>query len=605
MGKNYSSSETGIIDPQGALAEEARRVAAWEEAEAAARTRSASANASFAGPPPPPAPAMPSVSVNSLPDAPGSFKPPGMIERIGAPILGGLIGGPAGFAAVNAHEMAKSVPPAPPPAEAAPAEAAPAPRPEESAPQEETPLVYGGGGPGGGGPSFKVRDAGMYPHSQAAQIREGKAIPEESKALYGAATGMRAEALDQRQAADEQLRHRMRGALEMEMQANEEARASQAKLMAQRDAEVMRRMEDIQSLSAEANAKIDPNKYWTDRGAYAGIAGAIAVGLGSFGAAMTGGRNYAFDSIQSGINREIDAQVNNAKLASNAVSRKETALNMFLAQNKDEAAAVEKARLSLLDNVMLQIESYKNEHAEHVDPAKYTELRAQLLEQRGDLLGKISDHETGDVTRTLTQQWRDAQYAGGGGTGKYEAPDTIVSLPASDVTKEGETHVSVPKDVHAQLSKLAGHSYALIGINEQALKERSAAKEALKRRDIKAAMTHRQRLLDLEQQKVSALSQANGEGVTREPEFKRAVDVSVNFTDLGATYNVEKAIRAQNNMLVRGVDDRISAAGGQVVKNAYQRDKGGRLVPAPLFTGQAFKPRPIAPEMGEPEAKKK
>jgi hypothetical protein len=63
---------------------------------------------------------------------------------------------------------------------------------------------------------------------------------------------------------------------------------------------------------AIAKEKVDPTRIFNgDSGAIRAIGSAIAVGLGAFGAALTGGQNYALQIIQASIDRDIEAQKEN------------------------------------------------------------------------------------------------------------------------------------------------------------------------------------------------------------------------------------------------------------------------------------------------------
>ncbi len=56
------------------------------------------------------------------------------------------------------------------------------------------------------------------------------------------------------------------------------------------------------------NVKVDPGKYFKDRGILGGIGMAIAQAMGAYASSMNGGPNFAMEIIQRGIDRDIDAQ---------------------------------------------------------------------------------------------------------------------------------------------------------------------------------------------------------------------------------------------------------------------------------------------------------
>lgn len=57
------------------------------------------------------------------------------------------------------------------------------------------------------------------------------------------------------------------------------------------------------------NAQIDPDQFWKEKGTLGRMLGAIAIGMGQFGASMTGSRNAALDIVNDAINRNIQAQL--------------------------------------------------------------------------------------------------------------------------------------------------------------------------------------------------------------------------------------------------------------------------------------------------------
>lgn len=67
---------------------------------------------------------------------------------------------------------------------------------------------------------------------------------------------------------------------------------------------------DKEHMQAYLENKIDPDHYWHSKNTGQKVAGALGMILGGIGAGMTGGPNYAMDSINKAIERDMDAQKN-------------------------------------------------------------------------------------------------------------------------------------------------------------------------------------------------------------------------------------------------------------------------------------------------------
>lgn len=479
--------------------------------------------------------------------------------------------------------------------------------PPPGAAADDSPLILNG--QQGGGGQRMVAPAGMYPHSMTTQAHMGHAVPEEAKRAYGASSALELEGADKRAAADRDYYMQVRNAQEARLQANSDAITQHARVQAQRDDVVKQRMAQIEALNAEASAQIDPEKYWNDRGAGARILGAFAAALGQYAAVKTGTVNAAANVIENNINREIQAQIQNAQQKGNQAARQERLLDIHLAQLGDKDKAIDATRLGLYDNVLAQIDQYGSENKARVSEANLAALKGEILAKRGDLVNKMGLQEADDVNRAYSEQYRPAQYAGGGGTpaGKMEGYE-LIPVPASDRTAEKGQLIAVPKGAHEKLGAIVGATNTLVGINQEALEriqkirkdtEIIKGKASGDKTDALARIqSERKALEDLAQRKASALSNAEGQGVLKEAEFERAMNDRVMFTDWWKPgVDVEQRIQAQNNSLTGAAGRMVQGYGGQRVKMAYTRDKNGALQPTPLFTGQMYTPAPVGPEM--------
>lgn len=451
-----------------------------------------------------------------------------------------------------------------------------------------------------------VSPAGMYPHSMTTQAHRGRGVPDAAKGAFGASTALQLEGAERQAAADKTLHQQIATQQQDMIRANEDAAVKHARIKAEKDAVVKQRMAAIEATNAEAAAAIDPGKYWHDRGAFATILGAVAVGLGEYSSKINGGPNTALHIFENGINREVQAQLTNRQNKAKQGASQERLLDLHLERLQDDDKAVDATKMGLWQNVGLQLEAYKAQHGASVSDAHLAELQAGILEKYGEIANKMHLQETDDVNQSYTEQYRPATYAAGaGGTpaGKMEGYE-LVPVPGSDQTSEKGQMIAVPKDAHERLAKVVGFSNAVVGINQDALARVQEIKsdwEKAKGGDTNAMSrinANRKTLADLAQRKAALTSTAEAQGVLKEEEFDRAMSDRTHFTDWWKPgSNIEKRIQAQNNGLVGAAAKQVQGAGGQHVKMAYTRDKNGALQPTPLFTGRMYAPSPVAPEL--------
>jgi hypothetical protein len=125
----------------------------------------------------------------------------------------------------------------------------------------------------------------------------------------------------------------------------EAAQAEQRALQAEREAAMARATQRYEAAVEEArNARVDPTRFFSDRGAAGTIGVAIATALGGLGAALSGGPNQALDTINRAIDRDIAAQEANQRNAQAGVGNARTFLDIARQQFDDRAAAQQAAR---------------------------------------------------------------------------------------------------------------------------------------------------------------------------------------------------------------------------------------------------------------------
>ena len=516
---------------------------------------------------------------------------------------GGMLLGPAG--AVVAHNATTPNPFAPQQEPKKPVEYppgtfdVPAPPPAE----EDGDLIVP---PGARGRTGVVIPAGMYPHSMVTSKHQGKAVPEEARRALGASTNLELDAAGKERDAAQTYYQNTKDLYAAHMKATDDARVAHEAVQAKRDAIVNQRLAQIDALNKQAQGK--PEDLWTDRAALAGLIGAIATGVGlasgSAGGALAG--VTAGNMMQGYINQDINAKLRAQKQAGERADQVKDLLGLHLQQLGQEDKAIDASRLAYYDNVLQQMEMYKAGHTAQVSEAKYNAVRADILARRADTVNKLHAQETDDVNQQYTEHWHNAQVVGGVGSdgfaGAHEPGHTVV-LPPSDATGGKSVRVGVKEQETAQrLQKEAAYVGRLTDINNRAIELRAQVKEAAKAPSLKSAQTAanaRRELLRLEQEKSKLISSRDFQGVLKESEYFRTMDLEVGLTGVDILGDTNKQLRRENEHMTKGLQQSVKAASGSVVKQGFVRDKYGALKKVQLETGKFYEPEVVAPEVDD------
>lgn len=173
-------------------------------------------------------------------------------------------------------------------------------------------------------------------------------------------------------------------------------------------------------------SRIDPNRYWADRGGAVGrIGGAIAVALGAAGAAMTGGPNTALQIIQNEINQDIEAQRAGMERDAQGVQAARSFLDITRAEFTDRQAAEDAARAMAWETVARRVAQHEAGLADGEARQRAAALRLQAEQeaaaaaanaQRAELLAELELRERmATVTTAEANAMRATRRARGGG----------------------------------------------------------------------------------------------------------------------------------------------------------------------------------------------
>ncbi|AKU96998.1 hypothetical protein AKJ09_03662 [Labilithrix luteola] len=199
--------------------------------------------------------------------------------------------------------------------------------------------------------------------------------------------------------------------------ASERANAVRNRIAQERQAYVERERSKFDRLAADASRDVDENAYWKERGGtLAQIIGAIAVGIGQFGASLTGGKNAALEVIQSGIDRNIDAQKANIAKARSAYELRSNLYARNLESIGDPERAALATRAQYLDDVKRKLGQVYTSARGARDEAAYQELLASVESERAKAADEFAKLSHDKKTEELTEKFS-VPGAGGGPKG--------------------------------------------------------------------------------------------------------------------------------------------------------------------------------------------
>ena len=132
--------------------------------------------------------------------------------------------------------------------------------------------------------------------------------------------------------------------------------------------------------------QIDPNHLWKERGVGAQIGAAIAMGLGAFGAALTGGPNTAQQIIDKAMDRDLESQAKN--IANSRMSREEQAVRL---------SALREAQLSAVKS---KLDDYSSGAKRPEQQAAAAQMMAQIERQQAEQAIRTQQLAQGHVVKS-------------------------------------------------------------------------------------------------------------------------------------------------------------------------------------------------------------
>jgi hypothetical protein len=191
-----------------------------------------------------------------------------------------------------------------------------------------------------------------------------------------------------------------------ESAATKERAAEEKRLKAESD-----RMENLAIAEAEVRAagdeakamRVDPNKFYHDRGTLGTILAALSVGAGAYAATMGGGRNYALDIIENAITRDIDAQKSAIEGKRADVAEKRNLFQAMRQRFGDERQAEEAAKINMRQSVIDQLEDTKEAYIAKGIPFANDKELAEIKQRNEAAIFNLVKEGTGKTVTEVTE----------------------------------------------------------------------------------------------------------------------------------------------------------------------------------------------------------
>lgn len=363
------------------------------------------------------------------------------------------------------------------------------------------------------------------------------------------------------------------------------------------------KLRQMNELSAAASREIDPEQYWSAHGGKLGqVIAAISIGMGQFGASLTGGQNAAMQIIHGAIDRNIRAQEKNAELAGRKFDIEKNVYAMNLEAFGDRDIALKASQSFYYNAAISQVDAMLANAALPVEQKqRLAGIREQLANQKLAADKGVADLAHDQITEAQNERFIPAQTVTPGGGN----PDAAKNAVVIDDGKGGKLAYKLPEGVTADTQKALQYREQVAGMDKRAIELRHTL--ATSPPGSAKYETAFKSLEVLQESRAEAESVARQMGVVRSDEMQRKLKEGfylhgfspgyirgnltkvnpLNDRDVAVGDNGIKESMAQN---ARDQKALVEGAGGYVVERGFTRDTKGNLQPTGTYTGQAAAP---------------
>jgi len=186
----------------------------------------------------------------------------------------------------------------------------------------------------------------------------------------------------------------------------------QERIEAQKQAYVIREHEKLDDLNQAAQAQVDPELAKGSMGSQ--ILAAFAVGLGQFGASLSGGTNTALQIVNANIDRRIAAQQANINNAHKSLNNEESLYKANLAAFGDRERASLATKMQYLDQAKSVLDSQYASAKSNRNDAQHHTMSQALADRRAEVADNFSKLTTPHSTTQGVEHYAPGHMEGGG-----------------------------------------------------------------------------------------------------------------------------------------------------------------------------------------------
>lgn len=239
----------------------------------------------------------------------------------------------------------------------------------------------------------------------------------------------------------------------------------------------MKAYEQALEEAKKPEAALDPDRLWAKRGTGSKFIAAIAVALGAFGAALTGGRNSALDIITKAVDDDISAQRENAAAERQAKKEKvgstQSLYGLMRSRFDDEATALAATEAAAYGVVQRRLEAAKAGMSGDVQKAELEKMQAGVSQKEAEAVVNLRQRAFENATKraTLGMQQAELMLSAQAKAAKATGMDPELLVPgygyalskdavkdARETVKESEKTIKVLDDLQTLRAKFGGET---------------------------------------------------------------------------------------------------------------------------------------------------
>lgn len=337
-------------------------------------------------------------------------------------------------------------------------------------------------------------------------------------------------------------------------------------------ADKRRQLEQLDDVAT--NGQVDPSRIFSKASTGTKIMMLIGGALGGYLQGAHGGPNPFIQTME----RIQDEDINAQKFAIHQAGAKADRVRSQLQELRDQIGDDNLAE----DTMRMRTANYMETRIKAIASNTQSEaIKANAMKALGDLDAWKAEFAMARDART----WRAAQLVGGAAQPKVE-DSRLVHAP------NGDTRIA-PDEVRAREAQNKVNYYHQLGvINDRALSTRKEMVAALKSGDLTTYRVKEGLLKELQADRQTIKSQAQGQGVITKSDAERDEKYMVDYTkiDLLTPGATDRTIDETSKYWQKRGDDELNLMAPERAQRGYKYAPNGALTPTKNYTGQSSAP---------------